>query len=206
MPTYRLTKRPGELFKPPHPFGYGTDEALDGYGEVLDDPYFGNLKTAVVNGDVPRLKQLVSLGASLTSTPSGGSTLMHLAAVEGALPVLKYLVEAIGSPMGLLAPDSEGAAPIHWLCTLGGSMKHLSTSTLATKEERPHSYSHGAPVVRALIGDRQQAASAESNGSSSTLKGAAKYSVSVQRKLDALKSELSLSLKRILRKQTTHYS
>ena len=48
-------------------------------------------------------------------------------------------------------PDSEGAAPIHWLCTLGGSMRHEATSTLALPHERPRSFAHGAPPVRAII-------------------------------------------------------
>jgi hypothetical protein len=51
----------------------------------------------------------------------------------------------------LTQPDSEGAAPIHWLCTLGGSMRHEATSTLALPHERPRSFAHGAPPVRAII-------------------------------------------------------
>jgi len=52
----------------------------------------------------------------------------------------------------LIQPDSEGATPLHFLCTTGGSLLHLATSTLAYIEDRPKSFAHGAPSVRANIG------------------------------------------------------
>ena len=134
------------------------------------------------------MKSLISRGASLTASPSGGTTLAHVAAVEGQLEILTFLTESIGAPC-LVQPDSEvpwgrggqllralgstritcpvwsvvsahnlfaptvsqGAAPIHWLCSSGGSMRHLSTSTLALSQDRPHTWSHGAPSIRAEI-------------------------------------------------------
>lgn len=49
----------------------------------MDCPFFGASKRAVVDGSVATLEALVANGASLTATPSGGTTLAHLAAVEG---------------------------------------------------------------------------------------------------------------------------
>jgi len=64
--------------------------------------------------------------------------------------ILAWLVGRLG-PECLLQPDSEGAAPLHWLCSTGGALRHLSTSTLAAPADRGHSWAHGAPHVRAEI-------------------------------------------------------
>ena len=64
--------------------------------------------------------------------------------------VMAYITSQVG-PACLTQADSEGAAPIHWLCTLGGSMRHAATSAMAMPHERNRSWAHGAPPVRANI-------------------------------------------------------
>lgn len=102
------------------------------------------------------MHELVSRGASLSSASSGGITFAHLACVEGNLPALEFLVESCG-PSCLLKGDSDGATPLHWLCS-DGTMMHLSTSTLSSDVERPRSFAHGPPSVRAMLsGDKSKA-------------------------------------------------
>jgi hypothetical protein len=49
------------------------------------------MRAAVIGGQVPKIAALVARGASLTATPSGGSTFSHLAAVEGDHEVLFHI-------------------------------------------------------------------------------------------------------------------
>jgi len=82
--------------------------------------------------------------------------------------VMAYIASQVG-PSCLTQADSEGAAPIHWLCTLGGSMRHAATSAMAMPHERNRSWAHGAPVVRANI----SAPASASSSSSAAAAGAA---------------------------------
>jgi len=72
---------------------------------------------------------------------------------------MAYIASQVG-PSCLTQADSEGAAPIHWLCTLGGSMRHAATSAMAMPHERHRSWAHGAPPVRANISTPASSAAA----------------------------------------------
>ena len=204
MPIHRLTTRK------PEPVSMISAGLCDDYHAGVDCPYFGDCQKAVVEGRVDKLKKLEENGASLTAQPSGGGTLTHAGAVEGDLGILKFLVGRLG-PSCLLSYDSEGAAPLHWLSTLGGSMRHLATSNMASIGDRPHTWAHGAPSVRAQIGavaeeddgakeceagevgeagDETSVTSAQSG--SSILEGKETYSVLVRAKLRALRWALNL--------------
>ncbi len=70
------------------------------------------LLIAVQYGNLSKVEDLVSQGASLSAKYSDGRTLMHCAAYGGELNVVKYLV--VGEKSSLKIKDNSGRIPLHY--------------------------------------------------------------------------------------------
>ncbi|WP_353270579.1 ankyrin repeat domain-containing protein [Wolbachia endosymbiont (group A) of Hedychridium roseum] len=70
------------------------------------------LLIAAQYGNLSKVEDLVSQGASLSAKYSDGRTLMHCAAYGGELNVVKYLV--VGEKSSLKIKDNSGRTPLHY--------------------------------------------------------------------------------------------
>ncbi|QTG98300.1 ankyrin repeat domain-containing protein [Wolbachia endosymbiont of Rhagoletis indifferens] len=70
------------------------------------------LLIAAQYGNLSKVEDLVSQGASLSAKYSDGRTLMHCAAYGGELNVVKYLV--VGEKSSLKIKDNSGRIPLHY--------------------------------------------------------------------------------------------
>ncbi|WP_386086930.1 ankyrin repeat domain-containing protein [Wolbachia endosymbiont (group A) of Norellia spinipes] len=75
------------------------------------------LLIAAQYGNLSKVEDLVSQGASLSAKYSDGRTLMHCAAYGGELNVVKYLV--VGEKSSLKIKDNSGRIPLHYAAYSG---------------------------------------------------------------------------------------
>ncbi|XWS71257.1 hypothetical protein CRYUN_Cryun03dG0122900 [Craigia yunnanensis] len=66
--------------------------------------------------DIEDLIRLASVGVSLDSKDSQGRTVLHMAAANGHLDIVEYL---IGSGVDVNASNVENNTPLHWACLNG---------------------------------------------------------------------------------------
>ncbi|XVF47240.1 hypothetical protein PTKIN_Ptkin03bG0093500 [Pterospermum kingtungense] len=66
--------------------------------------------------DINDLLRLASMGVSLDSKDSQGRTALHMAAANGHLDIVQYL---IGSGVDVNASNVENNTPLHWACLNG---------------------------------------------------------------------------------------
>ncbi|XP_050235914.1 ankyrin repeat-containing protein P16F5.05c [Mercurialis annua] len=66
--------------------------------------------------DIDDIKSLASFGVSLDSKDSFGRTALHMAAANGHLTIVEYL---ISQEVDLNASNEENNTPLHWACLNG---------------------------------------------------------------------------------------
>ena len=73
---------------------------------------YTTFQTAINNGHLDVIKVFVEKGADVKAADSDGKTPLHLAAYNGKLDVVKYLVEEKGADVK--AADNNGDTPLQW--------------------------------------------------------------------------------------------
>ncbi len=93
--------------------GIATDQKHNNIVEYLKQVQLDKeLLIAAQYGNLSKVEDLVSQGASLSAKYSDGRTLMHCAAYGGELNVVKYLV--VGEKSSLKIKDNSGRIPLHY--------------------------------------------------------------------------------------------
>lgn len=87
-----------------------------GYAQIVEflssiEHLNNELFDTVRKGNLDRVKDLIEKGADINSSDNDGNTPVHLAAKEGNLDVVKYLIEV--KEVDLNAKDNNGNTPLH---------------------------------------------------------------------------------------------
>ena len=107
---------------------------------------------AVMNGDLKRVKKLIKHGANKNEvlhfpTSWEGATLLAVAAHEGHMEIIKYLIEKAILPIDLTDP-CIGRTPLHWACIADNP--EVASYLLQNGADINHSDKTGVtPIIRA---------------------------------------------------------
>jgi ankyrin repeat protein len=109
-----LDQKPSETRNPQTEIGIGRwrmGAETNGVAEKVDD-----LLEAARYNDIDDLRTLASDGLSLHSRDSQGRTALHMAAANGHMTIVEYL---ISEGVDINALNDENNAPLHWACLNG---------------------------------------------------------------------------------------